>query len=45
VVTGSYDKTAKVWDAKSGALVLTLNGHTEGVFSASFSPDGSRVLT
>ncbi len=46
IVTGSYDGTAKVWDAKSGAVVLTLKGHTPAqVHSASFSPDGSRIVT
>jgi WD40 repeat protein/tRNA A-37 threonylcarbamoyl transferase component Bud32 len=45
IVTGSMDKTAKVWDAKSGAEVLTLKGHTGFVRSASFSPDGSRIVT
>ena len=44
-MTGSRDRTAKVWDAKSGAEVLTLKGHTGPVTSASFSPDGSRVVT
>ena len=34
-----------MWDAKSGAEVLTLKGHTGAVTSASFSPDGSRVVT
>ena len=41
----SCDETAKVWDAKTGAEVLTLKGHTDLVSSASFSPDGSRVVT
>jgi hypothetical protein len=45
IVTGSQDKTAKVWDAKSGAEVLTFNGHTSPLASASFSPDGSRIVT
>ena len=45
VVTASGDKTAKVWDANSGAQLLTLKGHTEGLASAAFSPDGSRVVT
>jgi WD40 repeat protein len=45
VFTGSGDKTAKVWVVKSGAEVLTRKGHTGGVTSASFSPDGSRVFT
>jgi tRNA A-37 threonylcarbamoyl transferase component Bud32 len=51
IVTASWDKTAKVWDANSGAEVLTLKGHTSrftygvGVTSASFSPEGSRIVT
>jgi tRNA A-37 threonylcarbamoyl transferase component Bud32 len=45
IVTGSWDRTAKVWDAQSGTEVLTLTGHTERVDSASFSPDGSRIVT
>ena len=41
----SEDGTAKVWDARSGAEALTLKGHTGLVLSASFSPDGSRIVT
>ncbi len=45
IVTGSWDNTAKVWDAKTGAEVRTLKGHTNLVSSASFSVDGSRIVT
>ena len=45
IVTGSADKTAKLWDARSGAEILTLAGHSGQVSSAGFSPDGSRVVT
>ena len=45
IVTASWDKTAKVWDARSGAELLALKGHDVDVRSASFSPDGSRILT
>lgn len=45
IVTGSADKTARVWDAASGTTILTLRGHTGPVRSAVFSPDGSRILT
>jgi hypothetical protein len=44
-VTGSADNTARVWDAKSGAELLALKGHADGVTSASFSADGSRIVT
>ena len=45
VVTTSYDKTARLWDAKTGAVLAVLKGHTGPVYSAGFSPDGTRVAT
>jgi hypothetical protein len=39
------DHTAKVWDARSGTPLLELKGHTDGVVSAGFSPDGARIVT
>jgi dipeptidyl aminopeptidase/acylaminoacyl peptidase len=34
-----------VWDAKAGATLAILLGHSDWVNGASFSPDGSRVAT
>jgi WD40 repeat protein len=45
VVTASNDNTARIWDAKTGASLVTLVGHTDVVVSAAFSPDGTRILT
>jgi WD40 repeat protein len=45
VVTASYDKTARIWDAATGAPIKTLAGHQGAVNMAMFSPDGSQVLT
>jgi hypothetical protein len=45
LVTGSRDKTAKVWDAEKGTEILSLKGHTGEVTSVSFSPDGRRIVT
>ncbi len=45
VVTACDEGTAKIWDVNRGALLHTLQGHTDVVRSASFSPDGSRVVT
>jgi WD40 repeat protein/tetratricopeptide (TPR) repeat protein len=45
IVTGSSDKTARVWDAKTLAELATLKGHTGGVTSVAVSPDGSRIVT
>jgi WD40 repeat protein len=44
LVTASADRTACTWDADSGKRLLTLD-HPRGVCSASFRPDGQRVLT
>ena len=45
ILTGSWDNTAKVWDAQKGTEVLTLKGHTRFVYGVAFSPDGTRILT
>jgi WD40 repeat protein/tRNA A-37 threonylcarbamoyl transferase component Bud32 len=45
IVTGSGDRTAKVWDARSGAELLILKGHTGAIKAVEFSPDGSRIVT
>jgi WD40 repeat protein/serine/threonine protein kinase len=36
---------ASVWDARTGAELLQLKGHTDRVMSAAFSPDGQRIIT
>jgi serine/threonine protein kinase len=45
IVTGSWDQTAKVWEAASGRYLLTLTGHRGGITSVAFSPDGQRIVT
>ena len=49
IVTGVDDKTAKVWDAKTGAELLTLKGHTDDVRVGVVQPgrvaDRDRVRT
>jgi WD40 repeat protein len=46
IVTGSWDRTAKIWDAATGQVVAKLEGLHQGyINSARFSPDGARVLT
>jgi WD40 repeat protein len=37
------DKTVKLWDLKTYSVETTLIGHTDGVFSVSFSPDGNKL--
>ena len=45
VLTGSFDSTAILWDAATGAAVAMLAGHKNYVWAVAFSPDGQRVLT
>ena len=46
IVTGSWDNTAKIWDARTGRVVRKLeNGHSSFINTAVFSPDGNFVLT
>ena len=45
IVSGSLDKTVRVWDAATGKEMLTLKGHRDGVESVAFSPDGQWILS
>lgn len=45
VLTASDDRTARVWDVKTGREVSVLRGHRSGVLSAAFGPDGNRMIT
>jgi serine/threonine protein kinase/glucose/arabinose dehydrogenase len=42
---GTNENSVKVWDAESGELKLTLNGHDKGVLSLAFSPDGQTLVS
>jgi WD40 repeat protein len=45
IVTASWDKTARIWDAATAKETAVLRGHDREVTSAAFSPDGSRLVT
>ncbi|XP_058810322.1 dynein assembly factor with WDR repeat domains 1-like isoform X3 [Phymastichus coffea] len=45
-LTGSYDRTCKVWDIESGKELLTLEGHKNVVYTVSFNkPSSDKILT
>jgi WD40 repeat protein len=44
ILTASWDKTAKLWETRSGNLLMTF-AHDAAVNTAKFSPDGTRVVT
>jgi WD40 repeat protein/predicted Ser/Thr protein kinase len=43
LASGSVDRTARVWNAETGALLATCKGHSSTVYPA-FSPDGARLV-
>ena len=45
MVTASYDKTARLWDAATGKEIAILEGHQDRLTGADFSPDGRTVVT
>jgi WD40 repeat protein len=45
IVTAADDKTARIWDARSGTQIAVLRGHDDRVRSAVFSRDGNRIVT
>ena len=45
IISGSVDKTIKIWDANTGVCLKTLEGHSEYVYSVAYSPDGRRIVS
>ena len=35
----------RLWDVQTGEQLATLKGHTDGVYSVAFSPDGSTLAS
>jgi WD40 repeat protein len=45
VLTASLDKTARIWDAGTGATVKVLKDHVDSVLGGAYSPDGKWLAT
>jgi WD40 repeat protein len=45
IITTSYDRTARIWNAATGEEIAILQGHEHSVAHAAFSRDGSRIVT
>jgi WD40 repeat protein len=45
VLTGSADKTARLWDVATGREIRVVSGHSDRVTAVAFAPDGKTVLT
>jgi len=45
LISGSRDKTAKIWKLSTGSLIGTLFRHSDWVLSIGFSPDGQTLFS
>jgi WD40 repeat protein/nucleoside phosphorylase len=45
ILSASYDRTLRTWDAHSGAALLILQGHLDSVNACTWSPNGQRILS
>lgn len=45
VLSGSWDKTLKLWNADSNTEIRTFNGHSSYVRSVAISPNGKQALS
>jgi len=45
LVSGSFDKTIKLWDIQTGGIVNTFYGHTDKIWSVSISSDYTRIAS
>jgi WD40 repeat protein len=45
LVTGSADKTVRIWEVASGNEKHVLRGHTNSILVVAFSPDGKQIVT
>lgn len=45
ILTGSRDRTVKVWDSATGKELHTLGGHTKRVYAVAVTPDGRRAVS
>jgi WD40 repeat protein len=44
-LSGSADKTVRLWDVATGAELRCLEGHSDEVLAVAFAPDGRRAIS
>jgi WD40 repeat protein len=45
LVSGSVDKTVRIWDVPNGRLIRTIDAHSDNVNAVAYSPDGRLVAS
>ncbi len=44
-VSGSHDKTMKLWDATKPKSIMTMTGHKEGIWCVNYHKDGQVIVS
>ena len=45
IISGSLDKTIKIWDTQANVLINTLSGHTSSIMKVAISPDNKYIAS
>ncbi len=45
IISGSEDKTTRIWDIETNKEEAVLEGHTDIVISVCISPDGKKIIS
>ena len=45
LISGSSDKTARIWNVRTQRTIHLLKGHKESIYAVAFSPDGRLAVT
>lgn len=45
IVSGSYDKTIKIWDAQTGKMLNSIEAHDKSVSQVEFNPTGNQFAS
>ncbi len=45
IISGSEDKSIKIWELETGNEIKTLNGHSDWVTSVAFSKDDNFIIS
>ncbi len=45
ILSGSGDNTINIWNAQTGNIIKTIQGHTKSVLTVCYSSDGKRIIS
>jgi WD40 repeat protein len=45
IISGSFDRTIKIWSIYEKSCLYTLSGHSSGVTSVAYSPCGYKIVS